>query len=210
MSVQLETSEYNAIRDRFLRQCYYESCRSVKPPMAHHCKRCGRCVMRMDHHCPWVSNCIGLKNIKFFLLFNFYVILLTLFNIADYTINLVLHILLGERPLAALVPDRINAILLGTNAILTVIFLLFSFSLFYNQINMLKEQTSKIDVLKGSEEKQKIKDSLEKKIPFIRRNKTTSEKLADVMGDGGVSIWWLFPIYRLTERETRVEIANFS
>ena len=35
----------------------------------HHCSFNGKCVTEMDHHCPWVNNCIGLHNFRYFLQF---------------------------------------------------------------------------------------------------------------------------------------------
>lgn len=43
-----------------------------KPPRAHHCKTCRLCVFRMDHHCPWINNCVGLLNQKYYILFLIY------------------------------------------------------------------------------------------------------------------------------------------
>lgn len=44
-------------------------CKLPKPERAHHCKTCNRCVLRMDHHCPWTENCVGFRNIPHFVRF---------------------------------------------------------------------------------------------------------------------------------------------
>lgn len=41
-------------------------CCVLKTPRSRHCNLCNGCVDRFDHHCPWVNNCIGRKNFKWF------------------------------------------------------------------------------------------------------------------------------------------------
>lgn len=55
-------------------------CENYRPPRAHHCKICKRCIKKMDHHCPWINNCVGERNQKFFLQFLVYVGLLSLYS----------------------------------------------------------------------------------------------------------------------------------
>ncbi|XP_071043580.1 palmitoyltransferase ZDHHC20-B isoform X2 [Parasteatoda tepidariorum] len=62
---------------------YCEKCHNIKPDRAHHCSVCGVCVLKMDHHCPWVNNCVSFTNYKFFILFLGYALLYCLFIAAS-------------------------------------------------------------------------------------------------------------------------------
>eukprot|EP00927_Polykrikos_kofoidii_P082434 TRINITY_DN81_c0_g1_i2.p1 TRINITY_DN81_c0_g1~~TRINITY_DN81_c0_g1_i2.p1 ORF type:complete len:347 (-),score=33.68 TRINITY_DN81_c0_g1_i2:99-1139(-) len=51
---------------------YCKWCAKYKPDRCHHCRVCQTCILRMDHHCPWLYNCVGFRNHKYFVLLLFY------------------------------------------------------------------------------------------------------------------------------------------
>ncbi|CBI29012.3 unnamed protein product, partial [Vitis vinifera] len=46
--------------DQLLAIWFCQKCNLFKPPRCHHCFVCGRCILKMDHHCVWVVKCIVL------------------------------------------------------------------------------------------------------------------------------------------------------
>jgi len=74
-NVQLQEAKRSGDR----RHCKW--CAKFKPDRCHHCRVCRACILKMDHHCPWIYNCVGFRNHKFFFLLLFYTTIATHFII---------------------------------------------------------------------------------------------------------------------------------
>ncbi|KAI5180774.1 palmitoyltransferase ZDHHC9/14/18 [Nematocida sp. AWRm80] len=48
-------------------EIYCNTCNIFRPKGTSHCQECNGCVYQMDHHCPWLGNCIGKRNYTSFI-----------------------------------------------------------------------------------------------------------------------------------------------
>ncbi|KAK3580153.1 hypothetical protein CHS0354_013434 [Potamilus streckersoni] len=147
-------------------------CDTYRPPRAHHCRICRRCIRRMDHHCPWINNCVGELNQKFFLQFLFYVGLASIYATTMVIVSWILDpgIKGDDKHL-----KMINSILLVIESFL---FGLFVIAIGCDQLSAIFSDETTVEQMK--------KDG-------PRRNKAKMALLQEVFGRGH-PLTWLCPV----------------
>uniref|UniRef100_A0A8B9S461 Palmitoyltransferase n=1 Tax=Apteryx owenii TaxID=8824 RepID=A0A8B9S461_APTOW len=165
-------------------------CETYRPPRAHHCRVCHRCVRRMDHHCPWINNCVGELNQKYFIQFLFYTGLASL-----YAVGLVLAAWLwptGRSPAGTVTGARGDV---SNNRVQTahcivllvesVVFGAFVTVIFYDQVMSIITDETPLEQLRNrvlKEAKREVAHTRKPKLALLR----------EVFGRGFV-ICWFFP-----------------
>lgn len=82
---KLSKNEFDQPQSIWRKYCI--KCDNYKPDRCHHCKKCNKCILKMDHHCPWTMNCIGYYNYPFFIRFLFWVLSSLTFGLIYYFKN---------------------------------------------------------------------------------------------------------------------------
>ncbi|KAL2084619.1 hypothetical protein ACEWY4_020137 [Coilia grayii] len=125
-------------------------CCSIKPDRAHHCSVCKRCIRKMDHHCPWVNNCVGENNQKYFVLFTMYIALISLHSL----MMVVLHFLYcfeDDWTKCSTFSPPATVILLILLCFEGLLFLIFTSVMFGTQVHSICTDETGIEQLKKEE-----------------------------------------------------------
>lgn len=94
------------------KQTYCFICDMVKPVRTHHCKTCKKCVQRMDHHCPWTGNCVGVDNVRYFIQFLFY---------ASFTLFVLYGVSLFVYAFSKVRADEVSDLVIKANCIFSMV-----------------------------------------------------------------------------------------
>ncbi|XP_047453393.1 palmitoyltransferase ZDHHC7-like [Mugil cephalus] len=123
-------------------------CCSIKPERAHHCSICKRCIRKMDHHCPWVNNCVGEKNQRFFVLFTMYIAIISGHALALCGYQFVTCIRVQWRECSDFSPP-VTMMLMIFLCMESLLFLTFTAVMFSTQLHSICSDETEIERLKN-------------------------------------------------------------
>ncbi|XP_056318107.1 zf-DHHC domain-containing protein [Danio aesculapii] len=172
-------------------------CETYRPPRAHHCRVCQRCIRRMDHHCPWINNCVGELNQKYFIQFLFYTGMASLYSMALVVSAWVWRIRSEregdedkegeEAPSKHLIVAHYIILLVES-----ILFGVFVLVIFYDQLVSIITDETPIEQMRNRLMKDKANNSQPSHVTHTRKPKIAL--LREVFGRGSI-LCWLFPLH---------------
>ncbi|CAF0912426.1 unnamed protein product [Adineta steineri] len=146
-------------------------CDTYRPARSHHCRICKRCVRKLDHHCPWINNCVGEFNQKYFILFLFYIGVTSIYVLSFILWSLIVF------------PHKTDAQVIHSIilCIESILFGLFVVAIFIDQVQSITNDRSIIDVLKADENSRSSPQTLPPAKVLFRK----------VFGPGPMILWLL-------------------
>ncbi|NP_001359470.1 palmitoyltransferase ZDHHC3 isoform 4 [Mus musculus] len=111
---------------------------------------CKRCIRKMDHHCPWVNNCVGENNQKYFVLFTMYIALISLHALIMVGFHF-LHCFEEDWTKCSSFSPPTTVILLILLCFEALLFLIFTSVMFGTQVHSICTDETGIEQLKKEE-----------------------------------------------------------
>lgn len=144
----------------------------------------------MDHHCPWMNNCVGVGNQKHFLLFLFYAL-----AVAAYAVGLVLYHFV-ECVAESQCDDysTLTANLIRAVLVLSCAAMIFTLSMLMNQLQGILTGLGTVDRMQRRRKQGRLRGTPEDYTPV---------KWDDIFGVGNKLTWVLptDPHFRAPQRE---------
>jgi palmitoyltransferase len=119
---------------------FCKHCKVPKPPRTHHCHICGKCVLKMDHHCPWINSCVGHYNHRYFFLFLLYLWIACIYGCITIGLNYIGW--LGNSTASRQERDSATGALIFTFVIAAAVFFAMCLFLSWNTWLVISNQTT--------------------------------------------------------------------
>ncbi|KAJ2004482.1 Palmitoyltransferase [Coemansia thaxteri] len=180
---------YELKRDT-LKPRFCRICKGYKPPRTHHCSDCDRCVLKMDHHCPWTNNCVGFNNQAHFLRFVYMVDITCAMSATIHALRL--HELVVDAfngTYYVRQPTQVEVVFLIINLSLSLLVLLFVGILSGYHVYLVSANTTTIESREKDRVARLIKSKKCKPTPYPYDRGIVSN-FKSVFGES-VMLWWL-------------------